>query len=1033
MSTTETGLIVSSPSQKKWYEDDEEKQSQFSRAGVGFDTISAKLQELYEIGTLKLFIESEILKSNTGTFEPGFKEIYSPYSMTVPQRIGKDLLFTSDVEFSESGFVSGSLENDKKKIFLNRTEFSKYLLRLPKPVSDTGTPLDEKRDMNAYKYLQVIGTELQDKILFLCDNFINDYNRQYTQNGNDTLRIQKEINDLKRLTGPSMTSDDIQKRIADKEKELLQEKNKKIQLETMRINYKNACTILSNTTRRSQYNASLVAAYPALKNDASSYSTTMLDWFKFKHNGSNFFNQVCQIFKPIISKEMLTTRQEVLIAIQEVATNLGNTFKPIFESYFFNELNNEFITNANYAAIIPKVEYRTYLNELNTPATRQTDVQKYSWLNVDSMLSKIITETRFTDDFYKTELERLQSIAKLMSNFNSEVLMLFSLFKFKNKSNIFTKNTFFATKTDDNKSIYERAEQDDDFFKDTEKINALFQNVFYLREILTIIDDSILLPPPPITQEITDFIDKIKEIIKITNNLIRIVNEYRIKVQRYNYVTLLGNRSHSEFVENVFTGKIAFVSHFHKNNKFLVSSEFIRNNTVIVTIPDGNYTLETLSSAIENALCTNCKWANKSDYDEDMIWRCEYDNKSLLQLRLYFPYNNMNRDAVHPNIPNISNTLYLFQMYSNTNALQLPIAPITLSIPTGEYKNINQVIDAMQKTINDVIYKPNEALRPFQSAFTITFETFPGMAGQRIFFKLKKKQASSNRYGTQTTPHEDLIITLDADLSLLFSRQNTNLQISLDSDVDDPTLLNQGIINANSEKRLMQEPNNDLLVLSKTVTITTRTKIDGEVYDASEIFGITQPGNDSIQLFPDIITNEIQLSYSYADKVRNCERGDRLNFQPCIFLSDILTSIIGIAINNNSLMDFGILNFTSRRINNELEFNVVNIIEIEKRANALALATEANQQFFKSEVLEKTGVYMNSRLLNSKVPVITPVDILNSILYRYPCIPSAKSNLIEGSTQFDEFIQERVNVPIFNEIVCLGKVEKEQTPSATFK
>ena len=251
MSTAETGIIVSSPSQKKWYED-EEKQTEISRAGVGFDAISVKLQELYEVGVLKLFIESDILKSQTGAFEPGTKELYSPYSMTVPQRVGKDLLFTSDIQFNESGFVSGSLENDKKKIFLNRSEFTNYLLRLPKPISDTVTPLDEKQDMNAYKYLQVLGSELQDKILFLCDNFIQGYNQQYKQNENDTLRLQKEINDLKRLTGTTGTAgttgaagaagagDDVQKRVADKEKELVQVKNIKIQLETKRANYKSA-------------------------------------------------------------------------------------------------------------------------------------------------------------------------------------------------------------------------------------------------------------------------------------------------------------------------------------------------------------------------------------------------------------------------------------------------------------------------------------------------------------------------------------------------------------------------------------------------------------------------------------------------------------------------------------------------------------------------------------------------------------------------------------------------------------------------
>ena len=304
-----TGTGTASPSaQKKWYEDeviitdkDEERQTQFSRAGIGFDAIQVKLQELYDVGVLKLFIETEILKSNTGTFEPGFKQLYSPFLMTNPQRIGKDLLFTSDVEFSESGFVSGSLENDKKKIFLNQTEFMKYLLRLPKPISDTATSLDVKQDMNAYKYLQILGTELQDKILFLCDNFIQGYNQQYTKNKNNILRIQNEINDLKRLTsGPGLS--DIQVRIIEKEKQLVQAKNVKIKLETKRANYKSACAILSNATSRSQYNASLVTAYPALKNDAYSYSTVMVDWFKYKHNGSNFFKQVCNMFTPMIPK-----------------------------------------------------------------------------------------------------------------------------------------------------------------------------------------------------------------------------------------------------------------------------------------------------------------------------------------------------------------------------------------------------------------------------------------------------------------------------------------------------------------------------------------------------------------------------------------------------------------------------------------------------------------------------------------------------------------------------------------------------------
>lgn len=1048
MSINGTGtLTVASPSspQKKWYEDeevvidkDEERQSQFSRAGVGFDAIQVKLQQLYEVGILKLFIETEILKSNTGVFEPGLKELYNPYSMTIPQRIGKDLLFTSDIEFDDSGFESGSLENDKKKIFLNRAEFTNYLLRLPKPISDAATPLDVKQDMNAYKYLQILGTELQDKILFLCDNFINGYNQQYKQNANDISRIQKEINDLKRLTGAaaagsSIMADDIQNRIIEKENKLVQAKNIKIQLETKRKNYKNACTILSNSTRRSQYNASLLAAYPALKNDASSYSTVMLDWFKFKHNGSAFFNQVCRMFKPIIPKKMLTMKQKILIAIQDVATKLVNIFKPIFETYFFNELT----TNAmRYTRMLQNNTYASYLFQLSNEVTRRSDPLKFSWININAMILKIIKETQFTNHYDKIELERLQSVSQLMANFNNELITLFSLFKFEKNLKIFN-----AT-PNDNKNVYERAEQDTEFFKHVESVNMLFQNVYYLNAILVIIVTQLnglpgLTPlTPQQTQDKDNLVNKLNEVMQTTvNTLFPILNEYQVKVQRYDYNTQLGTASHSGFVENVFSGKIAFISHFHKNNKFLVSSEFIQNSPVIITIPDGNYTLEALSSMVEQTLCNNCKWIRKSNYDAEMLWRCKYDNNNVLQFRLYFPDN-----VFPPNtFPNI-NWGYRFTISSVSNIGLNAGTRITrlLYIPQGEYKNIRQVLDAMQKTINDVITKPSELLiRPFQSAFTITLElnTDPAVNAECIKFKLKKKSSND--------PDEDLSIQLDTpNVSNLFCRNPAAaVMVHLNNNVDNPALLPQTnlLVNANSEKILMMPPNE--IHLSKTISIDTATKIDGEEYDASDIFGISNnraPVNDqneSLQLFPDIILNELYVSTNYDERSRLCyNRNNNFNFQSCIYMNAILDSQLELPPNTlDPFSEFGILDFTSKRINDELTFKPVNMKEIEKNANMTASITIANQNVFKNEILKKTGVYMNERLLHSKVPVISPVDILNSILYRYPCVPPVKRGLIEGSNEFDEFIQERVNVPNFNAIISLGKGEKDQTPSTTFK
>lgn len=317
----------------------------------------------------------------------------------------------------------------------------------------------------------------------------------------------------------------------------------------------------------------------------------------------------------------------------------------------------------------------------------------------------------------------------------------------------------------------------------------------------------------------------------------------------------------------------------------------------------------------------------------------------------------------------------------------------------------------MQKTINDIISKPSEHVTtPFKSICKVTLQD-DGGGNEVVTFYLEPPPLVRFR-----RIEEDLTITFDNALS---------------------DLLCQGIdtvFTINTYHNLSQavnRPGDLLLTLSKTITIDTKKKIDGEVYDASEIFGITQrpPVNNdsSIQFFPDITVNALQVSDNYdSNETRNCDRNNRGNFDPCIFLSDILNSILGVGMENNVLMDFGILNFTSKRINDELEFKAVDLKEIEKSES-----TAATRNVFKNEILEKTGIYMNNRLLKPKVPVITPVDILNSILYRYPCIP--RGNVKEGSSEFDEFIQERVNVPEFNAVVCLGKGEEDQTPSLTLK
>lgn len=227
---------------------------QFSQGNIGFDAIKVKIQETYEVGILKLFIETEILKSGSGSFEPGFKKLYEPLIMTKPFRIGKDLLFTSDIEFSETGFMPGSLQDDRRKYFLNRLEFNNYLLRLPKPISDIESPITEKTDSNAYKYLQILGSETPNRIAMLCDSFIKYYNMQKTTNSNAITAIQKELEDIKLIA--NMTPDDKMKLQETKQKQLIKEENNKIKLKTKYENYKAACRILS--TGRMNYDVTLV-------------------------------------------------------------------------------------------------------------------------------------------------------------------------------------------------------------------------------------------------------------------------------------------------------------------------------------------------------------------------------------------------------------------------------------------------------------------------------------------------------------------------------------------------------------------------------------------------------------------------------------------------------------------------------------------------------------------------------------------------------------------------------------------------------
>lgn len=87
--------------------------------------------------------------------------------------------------------MPGSLQDDRRKYFLIPLEFNKYLLRLPKPISDIETPIKEKTDSNAYKYLQILGSEESKKILTICDNFKRHNDDEQRKNANAIIKLQK--------------------------------------------------------------------------------------------------------------------------------------------------------------------------------------------------------------------------------------------------------------------------------------------------------------------------------------------------------------------------------------------------------------------------------------------------------------------------------------------------------------------------------------------------------------------------------------------------------------------------------------------------------------------------------------------------------------------------------------------------------------------------------------------------------------------------------------------------------------------------
>ena len=1111
----------SPPVNKKWYEDNDltvtentnakvlQRQSEFGPGVIGteFNAIKVKLQETYEIGILKLFIETEILKSGSGSFETGLKDLYIPQTMTKPL-IGKDLLFTSDVEFSEAGFLPGSLQDDRRKYFLIPLEFNKYLLRLPKPISDIETPIKEKTDSNAYKYLQVLGNEESNKILMICENFKRHNDDEQRKNANAIIKLQKELDNAKKLVvDANMTQARKTKLEEDIDRQLTNEKKKKIRLETKYINYKAACKILSNVVKRMQYDAMLVESYPATIKDGNSLSTTIVDWLKYKQNSPNFFREVLSIFKPTLSIKAQTDKDVISDKIDEVVKSLSLIFKSIIEIYFYYNLNE------NLRPLLPVTinpDDSNFLRDVVVLVNRTNDPEKYSWKNISSVLERVL-KLRFdppaTPATYDTA-SKLYIISNFMLNFQPMLLRIFT----------------FNKKDGGIEKMIQELTTSESALNTIDVVNMLYHNIVYLEVMLTKIIDATqradiavgvagaraqllgLIPRLLPEQRYRAFNDKLVALRDLVPPLEVSVRDFRLTVQRNSYKTILGEASHAAFVESIFSEKSPPISHANRNNKFLVVSDFItdayNNANVVITIPDNYYDLETLGSAIEKELCDKCKWrfdAAVPIRNRDTIWTCKYDENKKMQLKLYFPENElMKEDNIIPNIHDEYPAGFINPAPPNppepaNNSFQISGGYIrqvfkTLTIP-GEYRNIEHLLEVMEKTINDFIGDENnvELTQAYKTKMVITLDA----AVNRVKFEFKSTGAAQLRLArvaqaaavtaianAQGLPQATLVdkasrlaaiakakaVLLIEDTTVAGIRrsfpnpENEVLTVTLNNQllsiilgstqgpiggVLPPFLLGgpSYIFNSAGPTRPAPAPlvPSDQYTMqlnppafprpSKSVQIKTRMQIDGDEYDASAIFGVPSSvapvGVGVITITPEITIRELALSTSEKDIINvkmNEMLADYLGF------SRLLPPPPGLPIPLERISDYGILNFTGGtgfRVTVEVAggggpvpaittLDAVDLSKIVSKAN--------NGAKIKTELMEKTGLYINNSLLHAKVPVITSTDILNSLFYRYPCIPSPEiKDVSEGTLAFDKFIEERVNVSKFKEVVWLGK------------
>jgi len=418
--------------------------------------------------------------------------------------------------------------------------------------------------------------------------------------------------------------------------------------------------------------------------------------------------EVFEIYKPVMSSELENDKKKVIEQIAEFVEKISLFFEPIFQSYFNNTLST-FLTKLT-GTTSPSNSDMTFMSEFVEPINRINRPEEFTWNKMVSVLESV-SKLPFQTMRDKDTAVELYSISKFISKFREELLTMFTFNKNKGGN------------------YGEIIESESSALNTDSGIEMLYNNTTYLNIMLVEFYESIqnVLKTKIVSPQSIKFESDFSVLIEVVKKLKKDVESFHLNFETTSYKTILGEPSHAVFVENIFYEKVPNISNANRNNKFLVVSDFITNvdgnKPVTITIPSGYYDLETLGKAIEKELCNNCKWqvdAIVENKTVNTIWSCKYDENNKMQLKLYFPNDVlMNNNNIIPNIHdaypvgyngitapnNIANNRLNVKVDLNMNGATPNYSTnyYTLVIPQGEYTSIEQLLGAMENTVNDFI------------------------------------------------------------------------------------------------------------------------------------------------------------------------------------------------------------------------------------------------------------------------------------------------------------------------------------------